>query len=398
MSKLNIKLEKGSQSYYQIIISLTEKELEDYKELALAEFAKTFKKDGFRPGKVPAHIVKQEVNEVYLEMESMNDIVNDSIHQVMDNNKELKFIGQPYDMDRKKEDKTDLLSYKLDVYPEVEVLNDNWKSVKVDKIDDKIEKEELAEAIEGLKRQYATYVDADVISHHTVDRLKVIYMNNDSEEIFSKTLFIEHADKHDGGFHNLEGKKVGEIIQAPYTKDVPAKLQYTKDDQTPTTITMEVLRTQKEELPEFTDEKIKELFANENINTIKDLEARVEDVIKEQKYQNSLINNVDKFVGLIGPAFKVQIPKSMIDSEFKNRYDAMGKRFGGIDKFEAAFADMPNGQEELEKRKTELQDMSKTSLTKFFTLQKVTELLGITDIIWDKDMDVEMKIYQHFHK
>ena len=398
MSKLNIKLEKRSQSYYQIIISLTEKELEDYKELALAEFAKTFKKDGFRPGKVPAHIVKQEVNEVYLEMESMNDIVNDSIHQVMDNNKELKFIGQPYDMDRKKEDKTDLLSYKLDVYPEVEVLNDNWKSVKVDKIDDKIEKEELAEAIEGLKRQYATYVDADVISHHTVDRLKVIYMNNDSEEIFSKTLFIEHADKHDGGFHNLEGKKVGEIIQAPYTKDVPAKLQYTKDDQTPTTITMEVLRTQKEELPEFTDEKIKELFANENINTIKDLEARVEDVIKEQKYQNSLINNVDKFVGLIGPAFKVQIPKSMIDSEFKNRYDAMGKRFGGIDKFEAAFADMPNGQEELEKRKTELQDMSKTSLTKFFTLQKVTELLGITDIIWDKDMDVEMKIYQHFHK
>ena len=331
-------------------------------------------------------------------MESMNDIVNDSIHQVMDNNKELKFIGQPYDMDRKKEDKTDLLSYKLDVYPEVEVLNDNWKSVKVDKIDDKIEKEELAEAIEGLKRQYATYVDADVISHHTVDRLKVIYMNNDSEEIFSKTLFIEHADKHDGGFHNLEGKKVGEIIQAPYTKDVPAKLQYTKDDQTPKTITMEVLRTQKEELPEFTDEKIKELFANENINTIKDLEARVEDVIKEQKYQNSLINNVDKFVGLIGPAFKVQIPKSMIDSEFKNRYDAMGKRFGGIDKFEAAFADMPNGQEELEKRKTELQDMSKTSLTKFFTLQKVTELLGITDIIWDKDMDVEMKIYQHFHK
>jgi hypothetical protein len=112
----------------------------------------------------------------------------------------------------------------------------------------------------------------------------------------------------------------------------------------------------------------------------------------------SLINNVDKFVGLIAPSFKVQIPKSMIDSEFKNRYDAMGKRFGGVDKFEAAFADMPNGQEELEKRKTELQDMSKTSLTKFFTLQKVTELLGITDIIWDKDMDVEMKIYQHFHK
>jgi trigger factor len=398
MSKLNIKLEKGLQSYYQIIISLTEAQLQEYKDAALAEFAKTYKKDGFRPGKVPAHIVKQEVNEVYLEMDAMNDIVNDSIHKVIEEHKDIKFIGQPYDMDRKKEDKLDILSYKLDVYPEVEVLNDNWKSVKVDKIDDKLDKNELKEAIEGLKRQYATYVDADAISHHTVDRLKVIYMNNDSEEIFTKTLFIEHADKHDGGFHNLEGKKVGEIIQVPYTKDVPAKLQYTKEDQTPKTITMEVLRTQKEELPEFTEEKIKELFANENINNMKDLEERVEVVIKEQKYQNELINNVDKFVGLIAPSFKVQIPKSMIDSEFKNRYDAMGKRFGGVDKFEAAFADIPNGKDELEKRKAELLEISKTSLTKFFTLQKVTDLLEIKDIAWDKDMDVETKIYQHFHK
>ena len=42
----------------------------------------------------------------------------------------------------------------------------------------------------------------------------------------------------------------------PYTTTIPHKLQYTKDVQVPTTITLEVLRIQKEELPERDDKTI----------------------------------------------------------------------------------------------------------------------------------------------
>lgn len=263
MKKLTIAIEKGNQSNYQIIISVTAEQLAHFKEQALLEFAKTYKKDGFRPGKVPLDMVKKEVNEVYLEMDAMNDLINQSINSVLDEHKDVKFIGQPYDLDKKMEDDTTIITYKLDVYPEAQALNDNWKSATISEVDKEVTEKELEDAMKGLQHQYANYVDSEEITHHTVDRLKVIYMNADNEEIFSKTLFVEHADKHDGGFHNLEGKKIGDIVQVPYEDKVPQKLQYTKDDQVPTTITMEVLRTQKEELPEFTEEKIQQLFSNE---------------------------------------------------------------------------------------------------------------------------------------
>ncbi len=88
----------------------------------------------------------------------------------------------------------------------------------------------------------------------------------------------------------------------------------------------------------------------------------------------------------------------MIESEYNNRYEVMTKRFGGKEQFEAAYLQMPNGKEELEKRQMELREISSNSLTKFFVLQKVTELLGIKDVARDKDMDVEEKLYAHFHK
>lgn len=373
--------------------------MQQHKDKALQEFARTFKKDGFRPGKVPMHMVKKEVNEVYLEMDAMNDLINDSINLVLDEHKELKFIGQPYELDRKNaDDGSATFSYKLDVYPEAVVLNDNWKSVSVAKVDSEISKEELEEAMKGLKHQYATYVDAESITHHTVDRLKVIYMNADSEEIRTKTIFIEHADKHDGGFHNLEGKNIGDVIQVPYSKDVPAKLLYNKDDQVPTTLTLEVLRTQKEELPDFTDESVLAMFGNEGIASLKDLETKVTDVIKDQKYGNILVANIDAYVNSISSSFSAQIPKVMIESEYANRYDAMCKRFGDKSKFEAAYLALPNGQEELEKRQEELKVISKTSLTKFFILQKICTLLDIQNVERDKDMDIENKLYEHFNK
>lgn len=397
--KLTVSLEKWVASNYLISFTITKDQINTYKEKALLEFAKTYKKDGFRPGKVPMAMVKQEVNEVYLEMDAMNDLINDSLNNVLDENKDKKFIGQPYELDRKNnEDGSAYFSYKLDVYPEASVLNDNWKAVKVEEVDAEITGEELDEAMKGLRHQYATYVDADAVSHHTVDRLKVIYMDADGVEIRSKTLFIEHTDKHDGGFHNLEGKVVGDVIQVPYTKDVPAKLLYNKDDKVPTTLTMEVLRTQKEELPDFNDETVLAMFGNEGIKSLADLEIKVWDVIKEQKYGNTLINNIDTFVSGIAPSFSIAIPSVMIESEYKNRYDTMAKRFWDVAKFEAAFLAMPDGEKELAKRKDELREISKNSLQKFFILQKVCELLGINDVQWDKDMDIETKLYEHFNK
>lgn len=198
MKKLSIVLEKGLLSNYQISINCPSSQREYYYQQALQEFAKTYKKDGFRPGKVPLEMVKKEINPIYLDMDILNDIINQSINQVLDENKTIKFIGEPYGLERDNKEGETILRYKLDIYPDVEVSNDNWKSMSVEKIDAHISDQEVEEALVGLKKQYATYVDSDIVTHHTTERLKVIYMNRDGEEIFTKTLFIEHEDKHSG--------------------------------------------------------------------------------------------------------------------------------------------------------------------------------------------------------
>jgi len=102
-AKLSVVLEKGNQSNYQIVTTITPEQYNAFKEQALLEFAKTYKKDGYRPGKVPLDMVRKEVNEIYLEMDAMNDIINSSLDILLQEHKDIKFIGQPYNLDKKVE-------------------------------------------------------------------------------------------------------------------------------------------------------------------------------------------------------------------------------------------------------------------------------------------------------
>lgn len=397
MKKLSLVLEKWVLSNYQIIVTCPLTQRNNYYQQAINDFAKTYKKDGFRAGKVPLEIVKKEVNPLYFDMDAINDIINDSINQLLEEHKDHKFIGEPYELDRKNNENEVVLNYKLDVYPEVEVSNDNRKSARIEPMSIVIDDKEINEAVKWLQEQYATYVDTDQIGHHTVDRLKAIYMNADSEEIFSKTLFVEHTDKHDGGFHNLEGKKTWEIIQLPYSQDIPEKLRYTKDNQIPHTLTLEVLRTQTKQLPELNDEKINEMFGNENITSLDDLHKRIREVLSEQKHSQTLIEHVNTYIDKVQWSFKIVVPQSMINKDYQSRYESMTKKFGGIEKFEQAYLQLPNGKEELEKKQMELKEISKNSLIKFFLINKIAELLSINDIDRNSDMDAESKLYHHFN-
>jgi hypothetical protein len=87
----------------------------------------------------------------------------------------------------------------------------------------------------------------------------------------------------------------------------------------------------------------------------------------------------------------------MVNKDYQSRYESMTKKFGGIEKFEQAYLQLPNGKEELEKKQMELKEISKNSLIKFFLINKIAELLSINDIDRNSDMDAESKLYHHFN-
>lgn len=178
---------------------------------------------------------------------------------------------------------------------------------------------------------------------------------------------------------------------------MPSKLLYTKDDQKPHTITLEILRTQKQELPEFTDESIQTMFGNDGIKSVAELNTRIREVIGEQKYSSLLIEHINNYINSVQGSFKIVVPQSMIEKDYKSRYEAMTKRFGSTEQFEHAYLQLPKGEIELQKKQDELREISKNSLIKFFMINKICELFDINTIDRNTDMDAEKKLYHHFH-
>jgi FKBP-type peptidyl-prolyl cis-trans isomerase (trigger factor) len=66
---------------------------------------------------------------------------------------------------------------KLDAYPEVEIVDSNRQSEKIDQIDTSVSQEEIDNAINSIKKNYADYQEADTITLDTVSKIFVEYVD-----------------------------------------------------------------------------------------------------------------------------------------------------------------------------------------------------------------------------
>jgi len=65
----------------------------------------------------------------------------------------------------------------LDVYPQIEVIDDKWKTNKMNKIDTKATDKEVEESLVNLKKNYAEYKDAKKIEKDTVSKVSLDFLN-----------------------------------------------------------------------------------------------------------------------------------------------------------------------------------------------------------------------------
>ena len=87
------------------------------------------------------------------------------------------------------------------------------------------------------------------------------------------------------------------------------------------------------------------------------------------------------------------IPKTMVDQELKVRMQNLEKRFGSAEKVKEYFQQL--GEEKAKEFVEGVQTAAAESLEKFFILNKITELLGLT-IDWNAEQEpffVEKQLY-----
>lgn len=391
------KLKKWTNCNYIIEVVYTDDEKSNARNKMIEFFWKDVKVPGFREWHAPKAMVEERLNPEYIEMWVYESLINEWLKAILDENKDIKFIWEPYDLD--KDDEKKLITVKLDVYPEVEVKNDKWKTKKMKKVESKATDAEVDEALINLKKNYADYQDTDKIEKDTVSKVWLEFLNKAWEVIENGTVYLWEPEFNDTEFAKFYDqfiwKEKWKDFEITYKeKDLPATFQKRKSKDDAKKIKITVKDVKKVILPEFTEEQIKKLFPEQKeVKNEKELKAYIKGEIERQKYESELIKSVEEYISAVRwEHMDITIPQTLIQEEFKSRVKSLEDRLWGENWVKQYFEQLWD-----EKAKQFVEEISKAaqdSLEKFFILQQIAQELQL-DIDRNKweHLDVEKKLY-----
>lgn len=396
------QVKKWTHANYGIQLTITDKEFEDAKLMMLKEFQKDYEAPGFRKGAAPLDMVEKNIKPEYVSTWAYEKLINKGLQEILKEQPDIKLIGEPYDLKQEKKEGNTIIDMKLDIFPEVEVVDNNREKQSVTPIDNTATKEEIEGTLMNIKKQYADYEDVETIQLDTISKIALEYLDKEGKIINTGHTYIGEQEFAEDPFFpkTFVNKKRDEIIEFNHDeKKLPAVFHNKKSDTKAEKIKLTVKDIKKIVLPEMDAEMLKKLlwedtkFKNED-----DLIEHIKESIEHQKYDQELIKKIEEVLqNLRNKSMKVMIPQTLVNEELKTRIQSLEKKLWGKEKMDEYFKKMGD-----EKAKSFFEDIIKAaeeSLEKFFILQKFTQLLKL-DIDWNQaeHMAVEQKIYDKLVK
>ncbi len=391
------KVTKGAHANYDIQLTISNKEYEDAKLIMLKEFQKDYEAPWFRKGSAPLDMVEKNIKPEYLTIGIYEKLINKGLQELLKEQPDLKLIGEPYDLKPQQKDDQTIIDLKLDIFPEVEILNNDREKQKITPIDNAATQEEIDGTLMNIKKQYADYQDTDIIQSDTISKIELEYFDKQANAINKGHSYVGEQEFAEDPFFakTFMDKKRDEVIEIDYDeKKLPAVFHNKKTDTKATKIKMTIKDVKKIVLPEMTPEMLKKLFGDDTkLQNQDDLIAYISESIEHQKYDQELIKKIEAILqALRNQVMKVEIPQTLINEELKTRMQSLEQRLGGKEKMDQYFKNMWE-----DKSKAFFEDIQKAageSLEKFFILQKFTELLQLdVDRNHAEHLNVEQKIY-----
>lgn len=391
---MDYKLLKWKNSNYEIILTVSKEDFDWLKSAVLVNFQKDMSVQWFRKGHVPLNMVEQNVKPEYLKVWIYEEAIHQWVNKVLDENSDVRFIWQIYDLNQKEEWEKVQLSFKLDVYPEVEVKNDNWKIYELKPIDEAVTEKEIDDAINNIKRQYADYKEVEAVTMDSIFKVRFEYKDKDGNVLdkWSAILAKEEFEEFPELKTIFLNRKKSEKFEIDYDKKLPILLQSKKEIATPKKMEFDIIDIREVVLPEFTEENIVKFFEKDGLKTEQELREKISEVIKTQKHETWLVQTIEDFIAKSMESLNVEIPKTIIDEEIKSRYQSLQDRLGWEAKFKEYLE--KQWQENREKMANDINNASKESLQKFLVFRKLVELMELGQIDWEKQFEAEEKLYQ----
>ena len=309
--KVEVKSKKGLRTILSVIVD--KKNIQTKMDERLKELQKEVSLKGFRPGKVPAGVIKSQFGKsIYGEV--VDKLLRETSTKAI-NEKKLKVAGQPK-IDLKQFGEGKDLNYELqiDCLPNVTLKSfDKFKATSFNvKIEDKIIEEKLKE-IANQNKQFEDKndnekaINGDQVTFDysaTVDGNKFEGSEGKGVQLeLGKNLFLKGFDEQLIGVKKNDTKTLDAILPANHPKKELANKK--------TKFNCKILNVKKPKASKIDNDLAKLMGAND----IKDLKSLIEKQISGQYSQ--ALNSITKkeILDQIEKHHQVDLPQNLIDQE-----------------------------------------------------------------------------------
>ncbi len=309
--KTEIKdLEKSQK---EITVEISVEEMEEYVKEATDNISKEMKVDGFRPGKVPAEIVKQKLNEAQIYQEAGDLAVRKTYLQTLKESG-LEVIGQPK-VDITKITPGNSLEYKIviTILPKVELYDYSKVKGKLGKVE--ISDERIDKELENLQKSRAkliTTTEAIEQGNRVEMDFEGILDGKKIEGGETKNQSLVIGDSHfiPGFEENLIGLKEKEEKEF----DIVFPKEYHKKELAGQKVTFKVKinLVQKQELPEINDEFVKGLG---EIKDVAELKGNIRKALEGQEKTKAEHDFKEKLADEVIKGTKTDVPEVLVEEE-----------------------------------------------------------------------------------
>lgn len=208
MNDMQISVENLGRLNRRLSVVVPSNKLEQHKKDRLAELAKKTRLDGFRPGKVPVHVVEKLYGDsVWSEV--VKESLQMSLTEALQKNA-LNPASQPQIEAMEAAPGNDLAyTASFEVYPEVSVPE--LKEVSLEKLKVEITEADIAEVLEKIRHQHPDWIETQRAAQQG-DKVIFDLKFSDGNESREDLEWVLEEDKIPEGFTVLLGSKAGETL------------------------------------------------------------------------------------------------------------------------------------------------------------------------------------------
>ena len=311
---MQVSVEKLEGLERKLTISVDSSVVDKAVDKKLAEFSKTAKIDGFRPGKIPTRVLKERFGGV-ARQESMSDIIQESYQEALAETK-INPVGMPSVELAESKDGEFVYTATVEVYPEIELADMSTYSVNQESVS--ISEEDIDGVIEKLKAQKAGWEDIEREAQEG-DQITIDFVGSidgkefDGGKSDDAKIVIGSKSMIPGFETGLIGLKTGEA--STITCEFPKKYKTEDLAGKEAEFVIKVINVEAPKMPEVDEQFIKNFGVEDG--TLESFRAEVKSNMKRELDDALKNKNKKNVMDALLENNSIDAPKAMVDEEIK---------------------------------------------------------------------------------